>query len=353
MRDFFGDGTSALLSTERLTNLFESIYGWRPNFGTNLFVGINLQWPRFDLPPAGRYFLSFHTEQADIYWIVAQAKRVYPRPVMVAYDGEFDQAALPDNVQTVRWITWHQQLEQLIEHFGVCTEPALPQYRISSLSFRFSQYKSFITAYLLEHARPDELVLTHHHQVLKQEDLHGYPAGLPWLDCLNLDLRPTLINFDDNFKANQTSPVKNGGWHNPAYLNALVNCTNESFHYSQSTDFVHPGPYLTEKTWKPLLSGRPFISVAQYNVYNQLASLGLEFDFGFDRNFDQDSGDLTRIRDIFVTIDQVLDTNLLDLYEHSLPSVKHNAQWIQSGAFADQCRTKNLHAKPAIEEFIK
>ena len=353
MQDFFLTGTTVSLSTAQLQNLFHSIYDWRPQIHQDVFLGLNLQWPQFDLPPAERYFISFHTEQADIHWIVAQAQRVYPKPMLIAYDGSIDSSVLPNNVQVVRWITWHQQLAQLVDQFGVCTDPQLPQYKLSSLSYRLSQYKTFITAYLLAHAQPTDIVLTHHHQVMKPEDLHGYPAGISWLDQLDLDLKHTLINFDDDFAQQITSPVINGGWHNPAYTNALVNCTNESFHYSQSTDFVFPGPYITEKTWKPLLAGRPFVSVAQWHVYSALEELGLSFDFGFDRSFDSDPGDLTRIRDIFGAIDQVLNTTTQELYEHSLPAVRHNVNWIQSGAFADQCCTVNQVSQQIINEFIK
>ena len=353
MQDFFLTGTTASLSTARLQDLFHSIYNWRPCVHQDVFLGLNLQWPNFDLPPAPRYFLSFHTEQADIHWICRQANLVYPRPVLIAYDSSIDTSQLPDNVQVVRWITWHQQLAQLVEQFGVCANPQLPQYKLSSLSYRLSQYKTFITAYLLTHAHPTDIVLTHHHRVMKPEDLHGYPAGIPWLDQLDLNLKHTLINFDDQFDQQVTSPVINGGWHNPAYANALVNCTNESFHYSQSTDFVFPGPYITEKTWKPLLAARPFISVAQWHVYSALEELGLQFDFGFDRSFDSDPGDLTRIRDIFGAVNQVLNTTTQQLYEHSLPSVQHNVNWIQSGAFADQCCAVNQLSRQTIDEFIQ
>lgn len=353
MQDFFLTGTSVSLSTASLQDLFQSIYGWQPRTHPAVFLGLNLQWPTFDLPPAQRYFISFHTEQADIRWIITQADRVYPAPILLAYDGEFDQSVLPGNVQTVRWITWHQQLAQLVDQFGVCNTPQKPQYKLSSLSYRLSQYKLFVSAYLLTLAPLKDIVLTHHHRLMKPEDLHSHPPGLPWLDQLDLALEPTFINFNDNFSQQITSPVINGGWHNPAYRDALVNCTNESFHYSQSTDFVFPGPYITEKTWKPLLAGRPFISVAQWHVYQELERLGLQFDFGFDRSFDKDPGDLTRIRDIFGAIDQVLNTTTDQLYEHSMASVQHNVRWIQSGAFADQCSAVNQRSQQTISEFIE
>jgi hypothetical protein len=277
---------------------------------------------------------------------------------MIAFDGHVEPNAVwPDNIQFVRWITWHQQLQQLIDQFGINNNPALPLYKISSLSFRLSQYKNYITAYLLAHSDPDDLILTYHKMSGKKDDNHGYPKGIVWLDALDLaGLEATFINFKDDFGWNTNTPVANGGWRTPPFLSALVNCTNESFHYSRSErngkPFIFPGPYLTEKTWKPLLAGRPFVSVGQWHVYRALSELGLKFDFGFPIDFDQDSGDLTRIRDIFTTLDSIIQTPTKVLYEQSLSSVTHNLQMLESGAFAMECTQLNQLAKKQIVEFL-
>jgi hypothetical protein len=355
MNDFFDNGNSLETDPDLLNTIFESIYGWIPD--TRCFLGINLQWPKFDLPENyAQYFLSWHTEQFDLHWLRHQANCVYPRPILVANDGVVDASIFPDNVEFVQWITWGDQLDQLVNRFGVCTEPQLPEYKLSSLSFRVSQYKRFITAYLLNHADHKEIMLTYHGRLGKQEDLHGYPKGFPWLDVLDLELTPTFINFNDGYSLEKNKAVDNGGWTNPAFQDALINFTNESFHYSLSQvdgkPFLYPGPYLTEKTWKPLLAGRPFLAVGQYNTYQTLRDLGLRTDFGFPIEFDQDSGDLTRIRDIFGTIDVILAAPVKDLYEQSLASVRHNAQMIKNGEFTQACYRQNEQARSRIIEFL-
>ena len=356
MRDFFESANSVESTPIELQDLFKSIYGWIPN--TNAFLGINLRWPKFDLPTTyQQYFLSWHTEQFDLHWLRQQADRVYPRPILVANDGIVDPTIFPDNVKFVQWITWGDQLDQLIAEFGICEEPTMPQYKISSLCFRVSQYKNYVSAYLLQHAQQDELILTYHKKIGKPEDLHGYPQGLPWLDALNFTLlKPTWINFQDNFDWAQNTPVANGNWRTPPYQNALINFTNESFHYSASEidgkQFVYPAPYLTEKTWKPLLAGRPFLAVGQYRTYLTLNELGLKSDFGFPTEYDQDPGDLTRIRDIFGAVDTILATPIKDLYEQSLDSVIHNVQMIKNGNFTQACCDKNEQARGSIQDFL-
>jgi hypothetical protein len=192
----------------------------------------------------------------------------------------------------------------------------------------------------------------------KPEDLHGYPQGLAWLDQLNIEqLVPTWINFKDDYSWSANQPVDNGGWNIPPYMDALINCTNESFHYSlselDSQQFVFPGPYLTEKTWKPLLAGRPFLAVGQYRTYQSLQELGMKFNFGFPLDYDNDFGDLTRIKEVFETIDVVLSKPLNDLFEQSQDSVQHNARLIRTGEFADCCKTVNTHSLIVIKEFLE
>jgi hypothetical protein len=357
MQDFFDTANSLANTPQQIDDTFESIYGFSPRTGA--FMGVNLQWPKFDLPlDYPRYFLSWHTEQFDVRWLRAQAQRVHPRPVLVAYDGTVDSTIFPDNVEFVRFITWHLQLDQLVQRFGVSVEFVEPCYKISSLSFRVSQYKNYITAYLLKHTRCSELLLTYHNKLGKQEDLHGYPKGLPWLDDLDIaGLVPTWINFKDDYSWDTNQPVDNGGWNIPPYMDALVNCTNESFHYSRSeidgTEFVFPGPYLTEKTWKPLLAARPFLAVGQYRTYASLQELGMKFDYGFPIDFDTDSGDLTRIKGIFESVDVILSKSMDELFDQSRASVIHNARMIHNGEFAHNCQLVNQDSLEDIRAFLE
>jgi hypothetical protein len=210
---------------------------------------------------------------------------------------------------------------------------------------------------LLQHAPTKDLLLTYHNQLGKAEDLHGYPQGLPWLDSLNLHaLEPTFVNFQDNFGWDQNKAVDNGGWRFAPYTDALINCTNESFHYSGSEidgqRFRFPGAYITEKTWKPLLAARPFLNIGQADTYKQLADLGLKFEFGFSIDYDQDFGDLTRIRGIFESVDQILSKTTAELFEQSLDSVRHNAQMINSGEFGKACEQINQQSLAQIKEFL-
>jgi hypothetical protein len=359
MLDFLNSGSSQKLSKVQINGVLKSIYGPEFDVGPEIFLGINLYWPKFDLPANyQRYFVSFHTEYMDVHWIVEQARRVYPAPILLVTDYDIENHPIwPDNIIACRYITLHKQLAQAINDIGMATEIKTPKYKISSLAYRITQYKKFVTAYLLQHFNHSDMILTYHNSLGKLEDHHGYPDGYPYLDQLDLaSLTKTLINFEDDTESINISPVLNASWQIAPYQDAWVNLTNESWHYSKTIfnnhNFYYPGPYLTEKTFKPLLAGRPFLAVGQCNTYKTLKELGLSVDFGFDINYDTDSGDLTRIKDIFSTIDYIQNTNLDHLFQSGIDAVRHNLNYIRNNNLFVHCEDLNTESVRTIKDFI-
>ena len=92
--------------------------------------------------------------------------------------------------------------------------------------------------------------------------------------------------------------------------------------------------------------------MGQYQTYQTLNRLGLQTNFGFSTEFDQDPGDLTRIRDIFVSIDGILTTSIKDLYDQSYDSVVYNSRYIKNGDFNRACYQENEQARGSILEFL-
>jgi len=359
MLDFLNVGTSLKLSKVQIDDLLKSIYGQEFDVGPEIFLGINLQWPKFDLPANyQRYFISFHTEYMDIPWIVEQARRIYPAPILLVTDYDIEKNPVwPENITVVKYITLHKQLANAINEIGMVTEIKTPKYKISSLSYRLTQYKKFVTAYLLQNFNHSDMILTYHNNVGKLEDHHGYPDGYPYLDQLDLaSLTKTLINFKDDTEAINISPLVNATWQIAPFQDAWINLTNESWHYSRTIidnhDFYYPGPYLTEKTFKPLLAGRPFLAVGQYHTYKTLKDLGLRVDFGFDIGYDQDSGDLTRIKGIFSAIDHIQNTNLDYLFQSGIDAVRHNLNYIKNNNLFVHCEDLNTESVKSIKDFI-
>jgi len=349
--DFFDPSSTA--------NSLREIYDIT-NYSTSVFYGINLIWPTFDLNENfERYFLSWHTEQIDVAWLIKQSKRVYPKEVLVVSDEYVESSGIwPRNVKFLTWHTIDKQISKAVKHFGVNQNISKPKFKFSSLSFRYSQYKKFITSYMLSNIPHEDMILSWHKYVGKVEDLHDHPVGFSWLDNLDLNVltQKHQLNFSDSFNIDANSPLQNSNWNTDPYINALVNLTNESFHYSNtlinSIPVCYPSPYITEKTYKPLLSGRPFVAVGQCNTLKKLRMLGFRTDFGWNDDYDTDCGDLTRISKIFSTIHEINSYTIGDLYDMSLSAVQHNIKHIESGNLGNVCRELNAIQIQTIQDFI-
>lgn len=355
MTDYLPEAISNQHDDRALADAWHEIYGLQQAPST--WLGLNLQWPKFDLPKhQGLYVISWHTEYIDLEWLQNQSQRVYPDMVINITDYACDLSNIvPDNVQCLVYDSLAQQLITLVKKFGIAASTInQPPFKISSLSLRYSQYKKFVTAYLLNRADREQIVLSWWNHVAKPQDLHDHPAVYDHLDidysCLQDSL---LINMPDESDRLGLDPVANGDWRSAAYQQALINLTNESFHYSFTTrfgrPFINPGPYLTEKTMKPLLAGRPFLAVGQCKTYDRLHSLGLRSDFGFDRSFDQDPGDLTRMGKIFHTIDQILSQDVAFWFDSSIDACRHNLAHISDGSMLDLSRHVNQATISALK----
>jgi hypothetical protein len=110
--------------------------------------------------------------------------------------------------------------------------------------------------------------------------------------------------------------------------------TNEGYHYSYSIvdhqEIIHPGPPLSEKTFKPLLAGQAIIMVGQANSLSSLSKLGFDFDYGIDNSYDSELQDLQRIQMIFKVIDTVMGMSLNDLKKVTREKCAYNSHWAVS-----------------------
>lgn len=334
-----------------------SIY-YKCNFvSKHCYYAFNLQWPDFALPDSfERYLISFHTEYLYLDWIVEQANLVYPKPVALISDYDIQNCDFfPDNITLIQIRSLHHQLELAKNSYGCNLEPNKPKYKLSSLAMRTTQYKRFVTAYLIQNFPQEQLILSYHKWLAKDNDLHETP-DIEHLRSVNIDIPKTLININDESLIINNSPLANANWHISAFENALFNLTNESWHYSSTIKnnkkFQFPGPYFTDKTFKPLLAGRPFVPVGQSNSVKELETVGFCIDFGFDYNFDSDTGDLSRIKGVFNLIDQIDQKSIDQLYEDSLYSVIHNAKHIKNGELFRTCEDLNAIGYEQIKNWF-
>ena len=203
------------------------------------------------------------------------------------------------------------------------------KYKISSLSNRVNEYRAFITLKLLAQS---DVFVTWNAKYLKDinVDYIFSPAGRVKRDELlqNIDLLKFPINQETFFNDPQISSEI---LLHPAYSESLVNSINETKEISWHADIgILPGPYLSEKTWKPLLSGNALLFTGQFNTGQTLSKLGFAFDYPWSNAYDNQPGDLDRLDLLFDTIDKILGMDFKSIENGIKDSVLYNQNFISS-----------------------
>jgi hypothetical protein len=317
------------------------------NWPKNGYFRLHLIWDDPDDLPLGYsyYIISWHMEHINFEWLQRQSVNA---PIIVLTDLQiYDKQQWPPNVTPIRWMYWHNALDQMKQIFGTKYTKDI-KYKASALCSRISQSKLLITTALLEYVNREDLIISLSDKVLNK-NVHG------WQLTGNLILDELLMIFKNKYlgtviKIDEFDPdvIYQSSVANPnqvAYQQAAIHFSNESFHYSLmdygNGAFILPGPFLTEKTFKCLLSGTAFISVGQFDVYRTLVELGMKFDYGLDLSFDEDPGNFTRLLKIIDLIKTLNDYSADDLYAMTRNSSEFNQDLIVSGNFYQTCESIN------------
>ncbi len=313
-----------------------------------------------ELPRDQPLIISFHVEY---FWQHDLLRWFRSRPnqkILLLSDWHTYDNFWPSNVTVCRWITWHHQLARIINTYGMCrprTEP--PSRKFSSLAGRHEWHRAAITALLLSRLPPQDLVLSW--QDIRFDKNLYYLRDDQYLDPMiaklvrsewfrNLAPIHSLVNRGSG------SPLDHANWNHPAYLDCAVNFTNESIFNSCTMidqKFFHlPGPYLTEKTWKPLLACQAFVPVGQRGTVNTLEDLGLRFTWLRRLNFSEQPADQDRMVAIMRFVLSIKDIECDDLWALSQPDAQANLDWIHSGEFARQCDQANQSVLHQIDQWL-
>ena len=105
---------------------------------------------------------------------------------------------------------------------------------------------------------------------------------------------------------------------------------------------------MTEKTWKPLMTGTAMIPQGQSKTYSMFENFGFEFNYPWDKSYDLLTGDYDRLLGTLNVIDYVMnnpDTVLKEVYD----SCKYNFSWVRSPGLIK--RIEELNEK-YLEEFL-
>lgn len=301
------------------------------------------------------YFVSYHIEAVNLDWLLQQVGQV-TGTIVCLYDGE----PMPSDHKRLIFLPffyWHVQTDLMLEWFG---NPVSHErtYKFSTVCNRITQSKMWITTKLLEVAADESLIILGNW--VEDKNVHNWQlTGNTVLDQLTTKFQEKYLGKElrlDDFSKTQTDHSSSGNPWKPWYTDAVVHFSNESFHYSymivDDKEFIYPGPYITEKTLKCLVAGTALVPAGQYHIYKILENLGFQFDYEFNRHWDNDAGNLSRFQQIVQLIDDLKDINLKDLNSCVHKSSLHNQNHILSGNFYKVCESKNQSSLQFLNSII-
>ncbi len=319
---------------------------WANNPGANQ---INL--------PSGHplYVITFHQEPFDHDWVMEQSAKI-DSPILILNDGSCYDLPLPSNVRFYNYYSWHHHIDQIIRWFPE-RQPRDIKYKISNVCNRVTQSKMLIFTALMENIDRSELLIKLGDWV-EDKNVHSWQkTGIKDLDELSVIFQGKYlgrtISVDDFSNHTDNIQSKNSNPWQPFYTEAALHFVSESYHYSlMNTDkgpMIRPGPEYSEKLYKCLIAGTPFIPVGQFQSYTFLRQLGLKFDYGdIDLSWDEDPGNLTRLLSIVNVIKKLRYYDIADIAKMTQESTDHNTEMIWSGEFYRRCQAHNMQVKDLI-----
>lgn len=342
-------------SSLRDLKLTDEILYWWPwiarlqNKSVFLFLraswGANGGYP--NAPPTGYDYYITHGDSYMFGWPEHLSQQVSGQIIHLT------GSIMPDSFDTdqIRYVSYnniHQRINRIPQISPWVKDI---KYKASALTNRVSQSKAIVFA-ALKHYLGHDCVASLHHNHFATKNTHNWqPTG-------NKSCDDFLAMFQESWSHVKLQLPEDdgveGSYNNTAYRQSALNFTQESYHYSwtmqNGRSFCRPGPFITEKTWKSLLSSTAFISVGQCYVYHWLKTLGLKFDYGdLDLSFDSDPGNLTRLEKIVSLIESLQSWSAQDLYEMTKSSTEFNAEYVRSLDFWNLCETTNATVNQLLE----
>jgi hypothetical protein len=339
---------------------------WIKNLkGKSVFVSLGTNWPfnssvlPADLLPQGYKYYIVSGDSVMLTWIDQLAEYLQAPVIYLSLPKTYDYQPLRPNAYFFPFTFFHQMCSKLQE---INTTPVTKniKYKISALTNRITQSKAIIFSAVKKYLHEQDCLLSLNSKNITLKNVHNWePSGNLVCDEMMEEFcnkwQHQNLTVDDFFL--DSSLDKQNNFNHPAYTQAALNFTQESYHYSlqheDGRQYICPGPFLTEKTLKCLLSGTAFISSSQFDAYGYLTEAGMKFDYGaLDLSYDRDPGNLTRLAGVINLVKDLDQWSAQDIYDMTFNSTKHNLEVIASGDFYKYCDSQNQKSIENIFNFI-
>lgn len=325
--------------------------------GKTLFA-LNINWEQIDPTEFyDTYVFSFHVEQWNNEWLKKFCVEHSDSQIVIISEFPLDRTTdsfYQDvyNLKCLVYHCWGVLLDEVLTFDDTIYVPTEFRHcRLSSLVNKPSYFKALVTAHvMMNHGHRKDMILSWNIndrqeicpslRFLNERDSRPALAALIKFYHETLqDLSIRLGEFNDSRLSNYYGNI-------PAYTDCLVNSTNET--YARSSIF--PGPFITEKTWKPLMTGCALLPQGPSGIYPYLENFGFVFDYPWDRSYDLIDGDIDRFLQYLKTLDQLFEIEFDELANKLAHSSRYNYDHIRSTAFKSRIHDLNQRS---LNEFLQ
>lgn len=282
----------------------------------------------------------------------------------------YDFPLLP-NVHFVPYRHWYIRLEMFQQCFqGTVTrvKDKAHRYKFSSLSYFRRPNRAVVTAALYTHARNSSLFTWRYldnDRTGRQEEFietfrnHRLFQDLDW----NF--------FDQNWFTDQdniASKLQADGVNfrvrdamldiaTPGFQTALININNETDTFGWMDNGIErynrPGPFLTEKTWKTLITGCALLNSGQPGTMKFLReAYNLPLDYSYDTSYDLEAKDFDRLSGLVETIQNIERSSLQDLVDANIDTCQRIQDMVLDPDYVQSMRDFNLAQDKKIMELM-
>lgn len=300
--------------------------------------------------------------------LITLSKR-YPEKLFVwLCDSDLYDCVLPSNIVHIRYRHLHLKIKSFKENYHRPITPIKNKkitHKFSSLSFWPRQSRAFVTALLSTYAKSQSIISWHgfqDHQIdIDYANSNGITRSVdykffsdlidslktsPQFSELNWDILDSILKIDDyelhqNFVEYNISDIDN-----PAYQNCWSNFNNETNSFGDYYDGVrirnNPGPYLTEKTIKCLVSGCVLLNSGQPKIYSFLdQQYGIQCRYSFSMDYDNIFADFDRLHALMTLVKDLSDESLSTLIDRNIDACADIQNTILSDEWQELVKSTN------------
>jgi hypothetical protein len=325
------------------------------------FFGLHWHWPRdFNLiVPEGffdTYVFSWHVENWDHTWLKEFCENHKDSKVVII--SEFPLVDNYYDIPNLKCLVHHAWGIIINDVLSFDTSKYIPSLKrskkLSSLVNKPSYFKALITAHILKNHNNSSLVfswnINQRNEIcgslqLLNESLSPRLELIPLIEYYHSNLKNKKFKLDnDSFdisKITYFSRLNGYFCDNVPFTDCLVNITNETYSQSCVNEINFPGPFITEKTWKPLLGGCALSSQGPCDTYNYLEKFGFIFEYPWNLSYDKIPGDIDRFLTYLEVVDHIFNIDHDELSRDIEHSCHYNYYHIRSTKFQNIIRDLN------------